>query len=138
MDTEALASKIKLLLMDVDGVLTDGGLYIVPGPDGKMAERTFDKPTQFLLRVPMKAGQVKQILTESPAGGKYAPLQGIEVISPIGLPDIHLDQSTGINQAVPATSSRPRTNWSPLRSLGRCRPFSTVRHSKSVEGRSSW
>ena len=38
MDIEAKASKIKLLLMDVDGVLTDGGLYIVPGPDGNMAE----------------------------------------------------------------------------------------------------
>jgi len=33
-----LASKIKLLLMDVDGVMTDGKLYNVPGPDGKMVE----------------------------------------------------------------------------------------------------
>ena len=33
-----LASKIKLLLMDVDGVLTNGKLYNVPGPDGKMVE----------------------------------------------------------------------------------------------------
>lgn len=33
-----LASRIKLLLMDVDGVLTDGRLYNVPGPDGRMAE----------------------------------------------------------------------------------------------------
>jgi 3-deoxy-D-manno-octulosonate 8-phosphate phosphatase (KDO 8-P phosphatase) len=37
-DIESLAAKVKLLLMDVDGVLTDGGLYIVPGPDGAMAE----------------------------------------------------------------------------------------------------
>jgi 3-deoxy-D-manno-octulosonate 8-phosphate phosphatase (KDO 8-P phosphatase) len=33
-----LAARIRLLLMDVDGVLTDGKLYNVPGPDGKMAE----------------------------------------------------------------------------------------------------
>ena len=33
-----LAARVKLLLMDVDGVLTDGKLYNVPGPDGKMAE----------------------------------------------------------------------------------------------------
>jgi 3-deoxy-D-manno-octulosonate 8-phosphate phosphatase (KDO 8-P phosphatase) len=33
-----VASKVKLLLMDVDGVLTDGHLYNVPGPDGKMVE----------------------------------------------------------------------------------------------------
>jgi 3-deoxy-D-manno-octulosonate 8-phosphate phosphatase (KDO 8-P phosphatase) len=34
----ALAAKTKLLLMDVDGVLTNGKLYNVPGPDGKMVE----------------------------------------------------------------------------------------------------
>src|SRR5437773_12544508 len=33
-----LASKVRLLLMDVDGVLTDGKLYNVPAPDGSMAE----------------------------------------------------------------------------------------------------
>jgi 3-deoxy-D-manno-octulosonate 8-phosphate phosphatase (KDO 8-P phosphatase) len=33
-----LAARIKLLLMDVDGVLTNGKLYNVPGPDGKMVE----------------------------------------------------------------------------------------------------
>lgn len=32
------ASKIKMLLMDVDGVLTDGKMYFIPGPDGKMVE----------------------------------------------------------------------------------------------------
>ena len=34
----ALASKIQLLLMDVDGVLTNGRLYNVPNPEGKMVE----------------------------------------------------------------------------------------------------
>ncbi len=38
MDTTARASRIKLLLMDVDGVLTDGRLYNVPDPEGKMVE----------------------------------------------------------------------------------------------------
>jgi 3-deoxy-D-manno-octulosonate 8-phosphate phosphatase (KDO 8-P phosphatase) len=32
------ASRIRMLLMDVDGVLTDAKLYNVPGPDGKMFE----------------------------------------------------------------------------------------------------
>ncbi len=32
------AAKIKLLLMDVDGVMTDGTLYQVPGPDGGIVE----------------------------------------------------------------------------------------------------
>ncbi len=30
--------RVRLLLMDVDGVLTDGHLFNVPGPDGKMVE----------------------------------------------------------------------------------------------------
>ncbi len=38
MDHNALASKIKLLLMDVDGVLTNGKLFNVPDPEGKMVE----------------------------------------------------------------------------------------------------
>jgi 3-deoxy-D-manno-octulosonate 8-phosphate phosphatase (KDO 8-P phosphatase) len=38
-----LAAGIKLLLMDVDGVLTDGKLYNVPDPAGKMVEtKAFD------------------------------------------------------------------------------------------------
>jgi 3-deoxy-D-manno-octulosonate 8-phosphate phosphatase (KDO 8-P phosphatase) len=32
------AARTKLLLMDVDGVLTNGRLYNVPDPEGKMAE----------------------------------------------------------------------------------------------------
>lgn len=32
------AKKIKVILMDVDGVMTDGKLYYFPGPDGEMVE----------------------------------------------------------------------------------------------------
>lgn len=38
MDLLERAARIRLLLMDVDGVLTDGKLYNVPGPDGRMIE----------------------------------------------------------------------------------------------------
>ena len=37
-DVLALAARIQLLLMDVDGVLTNGRLYNVPNPEGKMVE----------------------------------------------------------------------------------------------------
>jgi 3-deoxy-D-manno-octulosonate 8-phosphate phosphatase (KDO 8-P phosphatase) len=37
-DITAQAAKIRLLLMDVDGVLTNGKLYNVPDPEGKMVE----------------------------------------------------------------------------------------------------
>jgi 3-deoxy-D-manno-octulosonate 8-phosphate phosphatase (KDO 8-P phosphatase) len=38
MNIQDRASRIKLLLMDVDGVLTNGKLYNLPGPDGQMVE----------------------------------------------------------------------------------------------------
>ena len=45
------ASRIKLLLMDVDGVLTNGRLYNVPGPDGQMVEtRGFDSQDGIALQ----------------------------------------------------------------------------------------
>ena len=50
-DVNQLASKIKLLLMDVDGVMTDGRLYNVPGPDGNMAEtKGFDSQDGIALQ----------------------------------------------------------------------------------------
>ena len=46
-----LSSEIKILLMDVDGVLTDGRLYLVPGPDGKVVEtKGFDSQDGIGLR----------------------------------------------------------------------------------------
>jgi len=45
------AARVKLLLMDVDGVLTDGHLINVPGPDGKMAEtKMFDSQDGIALQ----------------------------------------------------------------------------------------
>lgn len=47
----ARASKIKLVLMDVDGVLTDGRLYFVPGPNGEIVEtKAFDSQDGIALR----------------------------------------------------------------------------------------
>jgi 3-deoxy-D-manno-octulosonate 8-phosphate phosphatase (KDO 8-P phosphatase) len=45
------AAGIKLLLMDVDGVLTDGRLFHVPGPDGVMVEfKGFDSQDGIALQ----------------------------------------------------------------------------------------
>lgn len=45
------AAKIRLLLMDVDGVLTDGKFYFIPGPDGKIIEtRAFDSQDGLALQ----------------------------------------------------------------------------------------
>jgi 3-deoxy-D-manno-octulosonate 8-phosphate phosphatase (KDO 8-P phosphatase) len=60
---DLLAKRIRLLLMDVDGVLTDGRLYNVPGPDGHMAEtKGFDSQDgiglQWLARVGIGTGLI--------------------------------------------------------------------------------
>jgi 3-deoxy-D-manno-octulosonate 8-phosphate phosphatase (KDO 8-P phosphatase) len=60
---DLLAKRIRLLLMDVDGVLTDGRLYNVPGPDGNMAEtKGFDSQDgiglQWLARVGIGTGLI--------------------------------------------------------------------------------
>jgi 3-deoxy-D-manno-octulosonate 8-phosphate phosphatase (KDO 8-P phosphatase) len=62
-DITELASKIRLLLMDVDGVLTDGKLYNVPAPDGSMAEtKGFDSQDgialQWLAQLGISAGLI--------------------------------------------------------------------------------
>lgn len=45
------AARVRLLLMDVDGVLTDGRIFNVPGPDGKMAEtKGFDSQDGIALQ----------------------------------------------------------------------------------------
>jgi 3-deoxy-D-manno-octulosonate 8-phosphate phosphatase (KDO 8-P phosphatase) len=59
----AQASKIKLLLMDVDGVMTDGTLWNVPGPDGQIFEtKGFDSQDgiglQWLSWYGIKAGVI--------------------------------------------------------------------------------
>jgi 3-deoxy-D-manno-octulosonate 8-phosphate phosphatase (KDO 8-P phosphatase) len=50
-DLQQRASRIKLLLMDVDGVLTDGRLYNVPAPDGSIFEsKAFDSQDGIALQ----------------------------------------------------------------------------------------
>lgn len=47
----ARAGRIRLLLMDVDGVLTDGRLYYLPSPDGSPQEmKGFDSQDGIALR----------------------------------------------------------------------------------------
>jgi 3-deoxy-D-manno-octulosonate 8-phosphate phosphatase (KDO 8-P phosphatase) len=50
-ENKTRAARIRHLLMDVDGVLTNGGLYNVPGTDGQMVEtKGFDSQDGIALQ----------------------------------------------------------------------------------------
>src|SRR5215475_8316064 len=50
-DLQTRAARVRLLLMDVDGVLTDGHLINVPAPDGKIFEtKMFDSQDGIALQ----------------------------------------------------------------------------------------
>ena len=50
-DIQERAARVRMLVMDVDGVLTDGRLINVPGPDGKMVEtKAFDSQDGIALQ----------------------------------------------------------------------------------------
>jgi 3-deoxy-D-manno-octulosonate 8-phosphate phosphatase (KDO 8-P phosphatase) len=58
------ARKIKLLLMDVDGVMTDGRIYYVPNPKGGMFEtKTFHARDGLALRIAHENGLQTGIIT---------------------------------------------------------------------------
>lgn len=64
------ARKIKLLLMDVDGVLTDGRIYYLPRPGGGMLEtKTFHTRDGFGFRLAHEAG-----LTTGIISGRSSPV----------------------------------------------------------------
>ncbi|MGD1093293.1 MAG: HAD hydrolase family protein [Bryobacteraceae bacterium] len=50
-DFQERAARVRLLLMDVDGVLTDGRFFAIPGPDGRMVEsKAFDSQDGIALQ----------------------------------------------------------------------------------------
>ncbi len=60
----ARASKVRLLLMDCDGVLTDGTIYFLPGSDGTIAEtKAFDCHDGIALAWVRRAGIDTGIIT---------------------------------------------------------------------------
>jgi 3-deoxy-D-manno-octulosonate 8-phosphate phosphatase (KDO 8-P phosphatase) len=58
------ARKVKLLLMDVDGVLTDGRIYYVPSPKGGFVEtKTFHSRDGLGIRIAHDAGMKSGIIS---------------------------------------------------------------------------
>ena len=79
-ELDRVADGIKVLLMDVDGVLTDGRLYLIPGLDGKLVEtKGFDSQDGIALRwlswFDIKTGVISG--RESPATAERASQVGM-------------------------------------------------------------
>lgn len=77
------AKKIKILLMDVDGVLTDGKMYYLPGHDGKMVEfKAFHSLDGIGLRLLNQFGVRTGIITghESPGTEGRARALGLSYV----------------------------------------------------------
>jgi 3-deoxy-D-manno-octulosonate 8-phosphate phosphatase (KDO 8-P phosphatase) len=77
------ASHIRLVLMDVDGVLTDGKFYFFPGPDGEIMEtKAFDSQDgmalQWLRRKGIAAGLISGRV--SPATAERATSAGFRYV----------------------------------------------------------
>jgi 3-deoxy-D-manno-octulosonate 8-phosphate phosphatase (KDO 8-P phosphatase) len=82
-DVMERASRIRLLLMDVDGVLTDGKFYFFPGPDGEIVEtKAFDSQDgialQWLRRKGIAAGLISGRI--SPATTERATQAGFRYV----------------------------------------------------------
>ena len=74
-DVKARAANIKLLLMDVDGVLTDGKIYFIPDAAGKMIEfKGFDSQDGIGLQWCQKKGIRTGVISgrDSPATSERA------------------------------------------------------------------
>ena len=79
---EGAAAKIRLLLMDIDGVWTEGGLFYVPGAEGMVEAKTFDTQDGMGLRGAHAAGLKTGLISgrESPGVTHRAEMLGVTYI----------------------------------------------------------
>jgi 3-deoxy-D-manno-octulosonate 8-phosphate phosphatase (KDO 8-P phosphatase) len=72
------AKKIKLFLMDVDGVLTDGKMYYIPGKAGKMVEfKAFHSLDGIGLRLLNQFGVITGVITGRESPGTEERARGL-------------------------------------------------------------
>lgn len=79
----ARAAKIKVLLMDVDGVLTDGKLYYVPDVEGKMVEvKAFNTQDGLGLHLCFQAGILTGVISgrQSPGTTERANMLNMKYV----------------------------------------------------------
>ena len=116
-DVTPLAWKIELLLMDVDGVLTDGRLLLIPMPDGSVVEaKAFSVNDGAALAMARRAGLKTGIISgrSSPAltrravrapGSRSGSSRSVSLVRPSAIssppPDAVRKTLTGYQNPVP-------------------------------------
>lgn len=102
----ALARRIRLVVLDVDGVLTDGGIYLGATEAGERVEmKRYDIQDGLGIRLLKEAGLVVAIVTgrESHSVRMRAEELGIE--------EVHQDSSAAKLRIVTAMLERLRVSW---------------------------
>jgi 3-deoxy-D-manno-octulosonate 8-phosphate phosphatase (KDO 8-P phosphatase) len=102
-----LAGQIRLVLLDVDGVLSDGGLYLWPGPDGERVEgKRFDAQDGLGIKLLMWAG-LEVILIS----GRYSEATEMRARE-LGVTECHQDPEARKLSLVEDVLDRRGVGWS--------------------------
>ena len=108
-----LARRIRLVVLDVDGVLTDGGLYLGATEGGERVElKRFDIQDGLGILMMQKAGLTVCIVT-----GRTSEAVRMRA-EELGIDDLHQDRTADKLTAVTALLERHGADWSQTAFLG--------------------
>lgn len=110
---EALAKQIRLVLLDVDGVLSDGGLYVWPGPGGERVEgKRFDAQDGLGIKLLMWA-DLDVILVS----GRYSEATDMRARE-LGVTECHQDPEARKLSLVEEILERRGVDWTEVAMVG--------------------
>jgi 3-deoxy-D-manno-octulosonate 8-phosphate phosphatase (KDO 8-P phosphatase) len=101
----SLALEVRVVLLDADGVMTDGGLYAFEGPDGTVEGRRFHVHDGFAIHMLHRTGLVVAVVSSkiSPAVRQRA--------ESLGITEIHQVSPFGKLEAVAHILRRAGASW---------------------------
>jgi 3-deoxy-D-manno-octulosonate 8-phosphate phosphatase (KDO 8-P phosphatase) len=101
----SLALAVRVVLLDADGVMTDGGLYAFEGPDGTVEGRRFHVHDGFAIHMLHRTG-----LTVAVVSSKISPAVR-ERAESLGITEIHQVSPFGKLEAVARILRRADASW---------------------------
>jgi len=101
----SLALEVRVVLLDADGVMTDGGLYAFEGPDGMVEGRRFHVHDGLAIHMLRRAGLVVAVVSS-----KISPPVRVRAES-LGITEIHQVSAFGKLEAVAHILRRAGASW---------------------------